>query len=415
MIGKIRNKLKSKDNKILLENFISLSFVRIFGMIVPLITLPYIIRVLGTSHYGIIVLAVSLINYFSAITDFSFTITATRDVAVFRHSQRKLNLIYSKVITIKTLLFLFSALAITVVVLTYPPFYKEKLVFFLTLPMLLGNTIFPEWFFQGIERMRYITILNVSVKLFFTCCVFLFIHKRADYWIYPLLQSLGFIGAGIIGQVIMVRKYKLKFHWIKPGTIVRTLKSNFPIFVNQFMPTLYNNSSTFLLGVLTNTSFAGMYDAIKKIIDMFSVLVGILSRVFFPFLNRKNDAFPKYRKMMLSLGLVLSLVPIIFYKPIFWYLDIYFEYAFLTLVFLSLGIFGLVMYDVFGLNFLIIKRKDKEVMKNTFFASLTGFVLAFPLVIFFGIAGAALNLTFTRFLMGLGLYRKYKLYAEKDI
>ena len=415
MIKKFRKKLENKDNRSLVENFLSLSTLQVFSMVLPLVTLPYILRVLGLANYGAVVLAGSLIAYFTSVTDYSFKITATRDVAVFRNSKKKLDLIYSKVMILKTLLFLVSFAIISVIVLLYPPFYKARLLFFLTVPMLIGNTIFPDWFFQGMEKMKYITILNLIISVIVTTCVFIFIKQKEDYWKYPLLQSCSLIFSGIIGQIILIKKYKLRFIFLPPSIIINALKTNFPIFVNQCMPQLYNNTSTFLLGILTNTSTLGIYDAIKKIVDLCIVLVGIVSRVFFPYLNRKNNAFLKYKKLMVAIGITLSILPILFSKLIFWYLNIKSSNSFSILTVLSIGIFGFCLYDIFGTNYFIIKRQDKIVMNNTIRSSLIGFALAWPLVNAFGILGAAINLSFTRYLMGLGLYFKYKKSVAGDI
>ena len=408
MFKNVRNFFRTKDGKTLLENFISLSSLQIIGMILPLITLPYVLRILGFENYGIIVFAASLIAYFSAFTDFSFKFTATRDVAIFRDSPKKLNLIYSKVITIKTIFLLLSFLIILVIVYNYEPFYQNRLIYFLTMPMLLGQALFPDWFFQGIEKMKYITFLNIGIKLFFTLCVFIFIKEESDYWIYPLLQSGGFIVAGIVGQFILVKKYKLRFILLKSSIINNTIKSNIPIFINQFVPTLYNNTSTFLLGILTNNSFVGIYDAIKTIVNLCISLIEILSRVFFPFLNRKKQAFFKFKKMMLSVSITLTILCLISYKIVFWYLNIDYENAFFILAVLAFGLIGYGLYNIFGVNYFIIKRQDRLVMNNTLIASTIGFVLAFPLIYFYGIIGAAVNLTLARWMMGLGLLYKYK-------
>jgi len=414
-IIKIKQQFKSKDSKVLLENFISLSALQLVGMLLPLITLPYVIRVLGFNKYGIIVLALSLINYFTSITDYSFRITATRDVSKFRNNRKKLSIIYSKVIIIKCLLFIFSLVSIGIIVFAYPEFYEERLVFFLTAPMLFGYVLFPEWFFQGIEQMKYITFLTIGIKLFFTLNVFIFIHKPEDYWIYPLLQSLGYIGSGLIGQYILIKKFKLDFYWISSHQIKQSIKENFPIFVNQFMPTLYNNTSTFLLGIMTSTALLGIYDAIKKIIDLCITLTGIVSRVFFPFLTRNKNAFKRYEKGMLYLGATLTILPIIFNQIIFYYLNIKYTQALEVLSILSVSIFLISLYDIYGLNYFIVNRHDKLVMKNTIFASVVGFILAFPLIHFWGIIGAAFNLTISRGIMGLGLLNNFKKHRHNEI
>src|SRR5690606_4712383 len=160
-------------------------------------------------------------------------------------------------------------------VFLYKPFYNERLVFFLTMPFLLGSTIFPDWFFQGIEKMKYITSINVSVKLLFTALVFLVIKKEDDYWLYPLLHTVGVLISVIIGQVILIRKYKLHFYWLRRRVILFTFRDNMPIFINQFLPNLYNNTSTFLLGVLTNNTLVGIYDAIRKVTNLGATLINL--------------------------------------------------------------------------------------------------------------------------------------------
>lgn len=407
IISKIKEKLKNKDAKTLLENFISLSALQLVGMILPLLTLPYVLRVVGFEKYGIIVFAASLIAYFQSLTDFSFRITAVRDVAVFRNSTKKLNLIYSKVLIIKGLFLLVSLLIIGIIVFLVPSFYEYKWIYFYSSLLLVGYALFPEWFFQGIEKMRYITYLNLGIKIFFTICIFVLIKKEEDYWIYPLLQSAGYIGAGLVGQFLLVYKYKLKFMFLPMRIIKDTIRSNFPLFVNQFVPTLYNNTSTFLLGIFGAKSAVGLYQAIQTIVNVVITVIEVLSRVFFPFLNRKKDAFLSYKKMMLGI-VTLMVVGLTFsYKLIFLYLNITDSQAVWIYFTLIIGLYGYALSNIFGLNYFIVQRQDKLVMKNTLTASIIGFVLAFPLITSFGALGAAINLSLSRWMMGGRLYFKY--------
>ncbi|WP_375253547.1 oligosaccharide flippase family protein, partial [Dokdonia donghaensis] len=361
MFEKLKKILRNKNYKTILENFFSLAALQLVGMILPLLTLPYVLRILGFDYYGKIVFATSLITYFTSLTDFSFKYTATREVAIFRNSQKKLSLIYSKVLTIKFIFLFISILIISSIVYSYQPFYENRLLYFLTIPMLLGNVFFPDWFFQGIEKMKYITFLNIGIKLIFTVGVFIFINEKSDYWIYPLLQSSGFLFAGLISQIILVKKFKLKFFFLKSRVITRTIKENTPIFINQFLPTLYNNSSTFLLGLFTNNKLVGIYNSIKIIVNLCVTLIEIISRVFFPYLNRKKHAFLKYKKMMFYVSRFLTIVCIGSYKLVFWYLNVNDSNAFVILLILALGIVGYSLYNIFGINYFIINRQDKLV------------------------------------------------------
>ncbi len=411
MVNRIKKIFNTKDKKALLENFVSLSALQLIGMLLPLVTLPYILRVIGFEKYGVIVFSASLIAYFTALTDFSFRITATRDVAIYRDSPKKLNIIYSKVLTIKTLFLLLSWLIIAIAVFLYPPFYENKEIYFYTSLLLLGYVLFPEWFFQGIEKMRYITYLNLGIKLFFTLCVFIFIKKESDFWIYPLLQSAGYVGAGVVGQYVLVKKYKLKFIFLPYKLIIKTIKTNSPIFINQFVPNLYNNTSTFLLGILGTPKLVGIYQAILTVVNLIVTLIEILSRVFFPFLNRKKDAFQWYKNMMLITISIMIIGVLVFNKLIFWYLNVNYENAFWILLILAVGLFGYTLYNIFGLNYFIVHRQDKLVMTNTLFASVLGFILAYPLIHFYSVLGAAINLSLARCVMGGGLF--YKFFRKK--
>lgn len=403
-VGKI---FENKDYKTLTENFLSLAALQIVNIVLPLITLPYILRIINFEKYGAIVVATALVAYFQSITDYSFKLTATRDIAIHKNSNVQLSYIYSKVMWVKTLFLIISLMVLVLIVLLIPIFYKNKEIFFFTIPILIGYALFPDWFFQGIEKMKFITFLNLGIKLFFTIGIFIFIKTEKDYWIYPVLQSLGYIFAGFFGQYILVKKFKIRLHKISMKLFQNTIKKNFPIFVNQFLPTLYNNSSVFLLGVIVGNSAAGIFNAINSIINLGSTIIEILSRVFFPFLNRNKSFFPKYLKLILIITLLVALGIIIGYKIILWYLNINYENSFLIISILSLGLIGYSLYNLFGINYFIVNRLDRVVMWNTIFSSIIGFLLAIPLISYLGIIGAALTLAISRWLMGGGLAIKY--------
>lgn len=408
---RIRNILKNKDYKALIENIVSLGVLQFVNLVLPLLVLPYMLRTVGFEKYGIIVVAASLVMYFQSLTDYSFAITATRDVAVFRDSKKKLDLIFSKVMSIKFFFLFLSLIIIAIFSFLVPKFFEYRYIIYFSMLMLVGNVLFPDWYFQGIEKMKYITMINAFVKVLFTVLVFVFIKNENDYWIYPLLQSLGYIIAGLVGLFIVIRKHNIKFYVIGWRRVRRTIQVNFPVFINQFMPVLYNNTSSFLLGMMVSNSAAGLFNSLKKVVDMAIMLIEVTSRAFFPFLNRQKHFFLKYRKMMLSLGVLMVILILLFSKLIFRCLSITYVNSFWILLTLSLGIIGIAMYNIYGTNYLIIKRKDKLVMKNTFLVSVVGFVLSFPLIYSFEIMGGALSLSFSRFFLGVGvvyLYHKLK-------
>ncbi|MGO3806863.1 MAG: oligosaccharide flippase family protein [Sphingobacterium sp.] len=399
--------IKNDEVKKLLSNFLSLSSIQLINLILPLVTLPYLITVIGLEKYGVVIMATSLITYFYTICDYSFKITGTRDVVIHRSSVKRLSVVFSKITYIKTALLIVSIIIIALSVIFYRGFREHYIVYVFAVINLVGNAYYPDWFFQGIEKMKFIAISNVFIKILFTVLVFIFIKTENDYWMYPMFFSFGFVISTIAAYFFLYKIYKLKFVPIKKKTLFGTVKSSFPIFVNQFLPNMYNNTSGFLLGLLVGNYLLGIYDAVKKIIELFNVLMGTISRVFFPFLTRKKAAFATYMKLSVLLSVILAIIPILYNNLIMNFLNINYDHSLLLIIILSTGLIFIGLYNVFGLNYFIVHRKDKIVMKNTIVSSIIGLVLCYPMIHFFGIMGAALNLTISRICMGGGLTLKY--------
>src|SRR5690606_25814986 len=126
----------------------------------------------------------------------------------------------------------------------------------------------------------------------------------------------------------------------------------------------------------------GVFDAIKKIIMLESVFIQIVSRVFFPYLNRNKQYFKKFAKIsMFCFALVIGLVLIS--HPIFFNIfNIHDDLAFTVLIILSIGILFIGFYSIYSTNFLLVHRADKTVMSITIFSSLICFVSAYSMIHF---------------------------------
>ena len=122
MIGKLKYLFRSGDNKRLLTNFLSLSSLQMANYLLPLITLPYLVRTLGVDYYGLIAFATATITYFVLLTDYGFNLTATKDISIHRSDAEKVNEIVSMVMTIKLLLLLCSFILLNVLVFSFDRF-----------------------------------------------------------------------------------------------------------------------------------------------------------------------------------------------------------------------------------------------------------------------------------------------------
>jgi PST family polysaccharide transporter len=160
-------------NKVLFKNFSSLTILQISQYIFPLITFPYLVRVLGPDGYGLVAFATAFVGYFTVITDYGFNLSATRDISINRDNPEKLNQIFNSVITVKIILFFLSVIIFLPIVYGFSKFSDDLEIYLLSFISVLGTTLFPVWFFQGVERMGFITIISVVIKAIMGNCNFL--------------------------------------------------------------------------------------------------------------------------------------------------------------------------------------------------------------------------------------------------
>ena len=324
LIGKLSVKFQSEDKKRLLENFFSLSVLQGANYILPLITLPYLVRVLGPEKFGLIAFAQSFIQYFNILTDYGFNLSATREISIHREDKEKVLEIFSSVMIIKFGLIIISFLILLVLVFTIPKFKNDWPVYFLTFGVVLGNVLFPIWFFQGIEKMKYITILNIVAKGIFTICIFIFVRRMANYLYVPLINSMGFLVAGGLSLRIVSRDFGIKFILPSFEGIKYQLKEGWHIFISTVASTVYMNNNIFLLGLMTNNTYVGYYSAGEKIIRATTRMLQPVSTTLFPFLSREFSKnykkglalFFKFLKMIGIPGLLFSVSILLFSKNI---------------------------------------------------------------------------------------------------
>lgn len=412
MIHKTRSALQNADIKRLIKNFFSLSVLKLINAILPFVTLPYLLKVLGIQQYGAIVLALSLIAYFQSITDYGFNLSATREIARHKTSREQLSFIYSKTQTSKLYLLLFSLSILVPVVIIVPQFREDLPVYLLMCLMLIGQTMFPEWFFRGVEQMGYITILDLIVKGSFTIGVFVLINSPEDYWLYPLLFGLGYVFIAILSHILILKKFKLSVYLVKPSNVIKNLKFGFPLFINQFMPNFYNNTTSFLVGMLLGKQAVGLFGAVRQLVNVLSVFNSVVSTVVFPYLVRRQDKFNTFSKVYILGFSIIVLSLIVLHKYILQWMGISDPLSSNMFLILAFGVTCIVVYSIYSTNFLIPRGHDKVVMKLTFIISVIGLLTSYPLITSLGVIGGAINIALAQFLMGSSAFIAYKVISK---
>lgn len=414
MIRKIRTALQVEDIRQLMKNFLSLSVLKLVNAVLPFVTLPYLIKVLGLQQYGAIVLALSLIAYFQSITNYGFNLSATREIARHKTSRKQLSFIYSKTQTSKLYLLLFSLSILVPAVMVVPQFREDLPVYLLMCLMLIGQTMFPEWFFRGVEQMGYITILDLIVKGSFTIGVFILIKSPEDYWLYPLLFGLGYVFIAIFSHFFISRKFKVESYLVRPSKVRKNLKLGFPLFINQFMPNFYNNTTSFLVGMLLGKQAVGLFGAVRQLVNVLNVLNSVVSTVVFPYLVRRKDKFNIFSKFYMIGFSALVITLVILHKYILGWMGISDPLSSNIFLILVFGVTCIVFYSIYSTNFLIPRGHDKTVMKITFVVSIVGLLTSYPLITKLGVIGGAINIAFAQLLMGGSAFILYLKISRKN-
>lgn len=283
--------------KNLLENFLSLGALQIISYVIPLITLPYQSRVLGVEKFGLVFFAYAFMAYFMVLTDYGFNLSATREIAVNRHNKNNISNIFSSVTCIKILLLILSYLILLVVSILVPKIHENWLVFQLSFLMVIGNAIYPVWFFQGMERMKYITFLNILSKIIFLILLFVFVKHQSDYMLVPLLNSLGFIVSGIIGMYFAIKHLGAKFYIPSFHSIKKQFKYSSEFFLSRVSVALYTNTNSFCLGLISSNIMVGYYVAAEKIYTAISGMVYPLTNAIYPYIAKNKD-IKLFRKIL---------------------------------------------------------------------------------------------------------------------
>jgi PST family polysaccharide transporter len=390
-----------KDGRTLITNFGYLTLLQVAGYIFPLITLPYLARVIGVEGFGKIAFASAVVVWFQTVADWGFSFTATRDVAKNRDDKEKVSEIFSNVLWARLLLMLLSFFLLIIAILIVPYFRENKMILFITFLAIPGNILFPDWFFQAMERMKYITILNLLSKLLFTILVFIFIKEKSDFLLQPLFFTLGFALSGIIAMYYILVRWQIKIRRPSLTAILGAIKRSTDVFINNIMPNFYNSISTILLGFYGGSVSNGLLDAGSKFVNISQQFISIISRTFFPFLSRRIDKHGVFVKINIYFAILFTVVlflgaPLIiklFFTPDFFA-------AIPVMRIMSFSILFLALNNVYGTNYMIIEGHEKELRNITFVCSIIGFVLSFPLICFFDFSGAAIAITLTRGILG---------------
>jgi len=140
----------TRDKKALLSNFFSLSALQGVNMILPLVTLPYLVRVLGVETFGLLNFSLAIIMILNILVSFGFELSATREISIIdKNNTKEISLIFSAVMAAKVALAVISFVMLSLLIMLVDRFEEHYMLYLITFGLVIGNVLFPSWFFQG--------------------------------------------------------------------------------------------------------------------------------------------------------------------------------------------------------------------------------------------------------------------------
>src|SRR5215211_4274893 len=250
--------MRVSSRRRLIENTGSLFILQAANYLLPLIILPYLVRVLGPEKFGLLAFAQAFMQFLVVFTDYGFDYTATRQIATQREDSEKVSEIFSTVMLIKLCFMLVSFLLMAGIIFAVPKLRVDWALYFVAFLMVVGTALFPIWIFQGMERMKYITVINVGAKTLAAVTIFVFVHSEADYILAAGIQAGGFVVAGVSGVWIAWRRFEVELTWPRTwSTLWTAIKEGGQVFTSVVAGTVIGQGGVLITGLIAGPTSAG--------------------------------------------------------------------------------------------------------------------------------------------------------------
>jgi len=382
------------DNSNVKKNFIYNIIYQILVLIIPLITAPYLSRIIGSEGIGIYSYTYSIVNYFMLITLLGVNNYGNRSIAKVRDEPEKLSKTFWSIYLLQLIMGILMLIVYLIYVLCFDNKYKTVALiqsFFIVSAMLDIN-----WLFFGLEEFKKTITRNSFIKIGNVILVFLLIKEKNDVWKYALIMA----GMTCLSQLILwgFARQKVKLSKIKWKDILKHIKPNLVLFVPVIAVSLYKIMDKIMLGSLASVSEVGLYENAEKIINIPMTIITALGTVMLPRMSNmiakgKKDIAEKYISksivfvMFLSLAMCMGLIGVGYnFAPFFFGKE--FTKTGILIMLLSTTLPFLSFANVLRTQYLIPQEKDKIYIKSVFLGAITNLLMNFVFIPLYGSIGA---------------------------
>jgi len=394
----------SSEKATIVSNYGYLLFLQGANYLLPLILLPFLVRVLGTEKYGLVMFAQSTAIILSVIVDFGFNLSGTREVSMVAKEKKKLSEVFSAIIILKIALTTAAFLILVLVTFSFERFSIDQEAYILSFGVVIGQALFPTWFFQGIEKMKVITAINVLAKVIFTALVFAIVKDETQYLLVQTFNSLGFIISGFLGVIISFKYVKIvmpKFALIKSLFLESSV-----LFFSNLGASLSTSANVLVLGLFTGNSIVGVYSSIEKLIIASKNIYMPFFQAAYPWLSkqtkrRKIATLKKILPVMFFVGLLISSTILLFGKKILTLIynnELISSYANVFKI-ISFIAFLSAIYMTFITLYFPSEKQYNIRMRILVTGGVVNLIMAFILVNLYGIYGSAIACVLTEALL----------------
>ncbi|WP_195351271.1 oligosaccharide flippase family protein [Bacteroides nordii] len=298
------------NNKKVLENLSYISILQLFSIFLPLISYPYLIRVLGLELNGMIVFAYSIVSYLNLFISFGFNSSTTRNIASLESDKCISNIVFSTYLC-KLILFSFSVCLFLLVISFSHIQIEFRYILYSSLGLSIGELLLPIWYFQGVEKMKYLTIINVGSRTLFTIFIFVFVRQKEDYLLVPLFNSLGAIGGGAYALYVLLAKERVKFSGVNLYSIKMNFRDSAPMFVSSLSSLIYLNVNKLIVGSFLGMSEVSIYDIGEKVMNLLKIPTVVICQSVYPKMSRELNIRYMNKVMLTAFFFMLVLYSMI--------------------------------------------------------------------------------------------------------
>jgi len=385
--------------KTLLTNFSALTALQVVHYLVPLIVLPYLVRVIGPEKFGIVSFAQAIAYYFALIPDLGTGLYAPREIALIKSDRDSLARFVTGILSIKCIALLLSLAAYALLIHAVPQFRAEIWVFVFSAGFIVGEGFIPVWFFQGIEKMVNITIGVFIIRVLALALILTFIRSPGDYIYVPLINSGALIFGTLLLWLLVFFREGVQLMGAGAGAMKKMVRESIPLFVSNTASNLNAGINIIVMGFLASDLVLGYYAAAERLVKVGMGLLTQVSTVFYPHISRlvndsRETGVAAMKKGFVA-GMLLSIPATVFvvsYAEVIAAVVLGTAFPGSVAPLRILGALFLVtgLATILGVQVLLPLGKRQRYMRPVIIGFVCQFVLAFLLIPPFGETGAAL-------------------------